>query len=628
MDRDDTSAVGPTRRCCFCHRILSSDTETQGSLESMGICNTCNFLFFEDSVTTRTTYNSLEPVENMFSQRFSDLQPTTSDHVNRSRQWSRVLSETESGGFDSVRRDGDTFPYAAYESDSDASVDVDTYLSHDDDDDDVDDSHDENRVGSSVGRIQLHRSLATNGRNRPNDWLSEILSDEGMRNFERRRLFGILEDQVLETSGYGDYVDVETNGSRFGAPAAAWFVKNLERVVVDESGSVCVICKDNLCDGSVVNRLPCGHMYHPSCIVPWLNARNTCPLCRYELPTDDKDRSHHESEVQRVVAENGGRRWCFVVAPIVSVCLHHLFCLIDLKMASPLGKLTIIIGAGLVGSVLAKEGRVPRISDFFSRACKVIKLILDDEKKTVRKSKPLNECLSQVNTLRKELQQWSTNRPVTIVTSSPSSSGGIKYGVIITVAVVGYGYVWWKGWKLPDMMFATKSSLSDATNAVAKQLETVYSSLAAMKRHLSSRMDRVDCSLNEVAGITATTKEEVSAILGKIKMVSEDVQSIHNIVYTLESRMSMFELKQDETNLGVERLIRTAISIENQANQSSSSKPALELPHRAAMSLPPVQTKELQSSPTVSPKAKRSLETAASASGLKVIHDAAEEARY
>ncbi|KAL8201359.1 hypothetical protein R6Q57_012698 [Mikania cordata] len=293
-------------------------------------------------------------------------------------------------------------------------------------------------------------------------------------------------------------------------------------------------------------------------------------------------------------------------------------------MALPLGKLTIIIGAGLVGSVLAKEGRIPSVSDFFSGASKVLKLISHDEK-PASKPKPLNDSLlAQVNSLRQELQLLASNRPVTIVTSS--GSRGSKYGVIIIVAVVGYGYVWWKGWKLPDMMFATKHSLSDATNAVAKQLETVYSSLAVTKRHLSSRIDRVDCSLDEVAEITATTKDEVSSIRGKTKVFSEDVQSIHNKVYTLESRLSMFELKQDETNIGVERLIRTAISMENQGDQFNSSKPALEMPHRA-MSLPPVQIEELQSSPPVSPKARQPLETAVSGSGLKVLHDVPEEVR-
>ncbi|KAC9586110.1 hypothetical protein R6Q59_027137 [Mikania micrantha] len=298
MDTDETSAGNPTRRCCLCHRILSSEIETRRALASTSICNNCNLLFFNER--TRLN-NSLESVENMLSQQILDFQPTILDHVNQSRQ-----------------RHGDIFSYAAYESDSDASVDV------NDDDDDGDDDGDEievveNMGESLVGRIQLHRSLATNGRNRPNDWLSAILSNEVIQNSERR-LFGILEEQVLETSGYAEYVDVGTHGSRLDAPpTAVWFMKNLECVAVDEPGLVCVICKDNVCVGSVVNRLPCCHVYHPSCIVPWLKNRNTCPLCRYELPTGDMDRSHQEPELQGALAVSGrGRRW-FVVAPLVSV---------------------------------------------------------------------------------------------------------------------------------------------------------------------------------------------------------------------------------------------------------------------------------------------------------------------
>ncbi|KAF5962016.1 hypothetical protein HYC85_003225 [Camellia sinensis] len=45
---------------------------------------------------------------------------------------------------------------------------------------------------------------------------------------------------------------------------------------------------------------------------------------------------------------------------------------------------------------------------------------------------------------------------------------------VIHVFVVGS-----QGWRLPDMMFATKCSLSDACNTIAKQLENVYSSIAA-----------------------------------------------------------------------------------------------------------------------------------------------------
>ncbi|XP_062072965.1 uncharacterized protein LOC133777414 [Humulus lupulus] len=89
---------------------------------------------------------------------------------------------------------------------------------------------------------------------------------------------------------------VEDDNSRLGVPPReVSFVNSLPRVIINEEhekqldGLACAICKDMLAIGVEVNQLPCKHLYHPSCILPWLRSRNSCPLCRYELPIDDKD---------------------------------------------------------------------------------------------------------------------------------------------------------------------------------------------------------------------------------------------------------------------------------------------------------------------------------------------------
>ncbi|CAH2055300.1 unnamed protein product [Thlaspi arvense] len=77
-----------------------------------------------------------------------------------------------------------------------------------------------------------------------------------------------------------------------GNPAAAKrVIEDLPEVElrVEEGNMVCAVCKDEMAIGEKVRRLPCRHCFHGDCIVPWLGIRNTCPLCRFELPTDDLD---------------------------------------------------------------------------------------------------------------------------------------------------------------------------------------------------------------------------------------------------------------------------------------------------------------------------------------------------
>ena len=51
------------------------------------------------------------------------------------------------------------------------------------------------------------------------------------------------------------------------------------------AGADCRVCLARFEPESVVNRLPCGHLFHRGCLETWLRyERATCPLCRAHVP--------------------------------------------------------------------------------------------------------------------------------------------------------------------------------------------------------------------------------------------------------------------------------------------------------------------------------------------------------
>ncbi len=49
----------------------------------------------------------------------------------------------------------------------------------------------------------------------------------------------------------------------------------------------CAICTEDFEEGCRVTSMPCGHLFHAACLMPWLRQHHTCPMCRFRLPTDD-----------------------------------------------------------------------------------------------------------------------------------------------------------------------------------------------------------------------------------------------------------------------------------------------------------------------------------------------------
>ena len=55
-------------------------------------------------------------------------------------------------------------------------------------------------------------------------------------------------------------------------------------------------------DDDNIRLMPCGHIFHECCLFQWLKDNNTCPVCRYELETEDEE---YNEGVHKRMAERG-----------------------------------------------------------------------------------------------------------------------------------------------------------------------------------------------------------------------------------------------------------------------------------------------------------------------------------
>ncbi|KAF9674712.1 hypothetical protein SADUNF_Sadunf10G0155400 [Salix dunnii] len=110
--------------------------------------------------------------------------------------------------------------------------------------------------------------------------MSEFLLGSG---FER------LLDQLTQiemNGGFGRYENQHP-------PASKSAIESMPTVIINESHifteSHCAVCKEAFELESEAREMPCNHIYHTDCILPWLSIRNSCPVCRHELPSGDDE---------------------------------------------------------------------------------------------------------------------------------------------------------------------------------------------------------------------------------------------------------------------------------------------------------------------------------------------------
>ncbi|KAF4650673.1 hypothetical protein FOL47_000972 [Perkinsus chesapeaki] len=95
--------------------------------------------------------------------------------------------------------------------------------------------------------------------------------------------------------GMGQQPQPQQRHSNVPPPASSTAIQSLPQVVITPedisedaaNNQECSICLEPQHVGNKATKLPCGHLFCTGCIVPWLKRNCTCPVCRYELPTND-----------------------------------------------------------------------------------------------------------------------------------------------------------------------------------------------------------------------------------------------------------------------------------------------------------------------------------------------------
>ncbi|GAA0176471.1 ubiquitin-protein ligase [Lithospermum erythrorhizon] len=135
--------------------------------------------------------------------------------------------------------------------------------------------------GERLYRLYYHDGAGTGLRRLPQT-MSELLLGAG---------FNRLLDQLSQ---------LESNRSE-KAPASKTAIESMPTVEIEachvSAELDCPVCYEGFVIGDEAREMPCQHLYHSHCILPWLSIRNSCPICRHELNSEtqiEPDSEHNQ----------------------------------------------------------------------------------------------------------------------------------------------------------------------------------------------------------------------------------------------------------------------------------------------------------------------------------------------
>ncbi|XLR23319.1 hypothetical protein S83_051219 [Arachis hypogaea] len=158
------------------------------------------------------------------------------------------------------------------------------------------------------------QSRDSSSQDQDNDETGERTTDAPNR--ERIRLVNPFTQSMVVIDGASSlealFRDMAVNNSRKAGrpPATKESIDAMPSFVIEEGEAEvgeCVVCLEDFGVGALVKEMPCKHRFHPNCIEKWLGMHGTCPVCRYEMPVEEKDEGKKRDSEGEEEQEGGER---------------------------------------------------------------------------------------------------------------------------------------------------------------------------------------------------------------------------------------------------------------------------------------------------------------------------------